>query len=79
MYSRIAFAAATRSIVFVAHGEASEHLAPREVTLGPLVGDYYRVDQGLQAGERVATSAQFLLDSESRLRATSGTGAGHVH
>lgn len=68
-----------RSIVFVAHGEHSEHLQPREVTLGPMVGDNYRVDAGLTAGERVAIGAQFLLDSESRLRATSTPGGGHAH
>lgn len=68
-----------RSIVFVAHGEQGEHLEPREVTLGPLIGDQYRVESGVAAGERVATGAQFLLDSESRLRATSGPGGGHVH
>jgi Cu(I)/Ag(I) efflux system membrane fusion protein len=69
----------TRAIVFVAHGDQTTHLEPREVTLGPLVGDRYRVAGGVHAGERVATGAQFLLDSESRLRATSAPGGGHVH
>ena len=68
-----------RSIVFVSHGQEGEHLEPREVKLGPLVGDRYRVENGLAAGERVATGAQFLLDSESRLRATSGPVGGHAH
>lgn len=68
-----------RSIVFVVHGEHGEHIEPREVTPGPLVGDRYRIEAGLSAGERVATSAQFLLDSESRLRATSAPGGGHAH
>jgi len=68
-----------RSIVFVVHGEGAVHIEPREITLGPLIGDRYRVDRGLQAGEKVATGAQFLLDSESRLRATSAPGGGHVH
>ena len=67
----------TRAIVFVAHGENAEHLQPREIKIGPVIGDFYRVDGGLEAGERVATGAQFLLDSESRLRA-SGGGGGHV-
>jgi Cu(I)/Ag(I) efflux system membrane fusion protein len=66
----------TRSIVFVAHGEHAEHLQPREIKIGPVIGELYRVDGGLEAGERVATGAQFLLDSESRLRA-SGGGGGH--
>lgn len=64
-----------RSIVFVLRGT---YMEPREVKLGVRVGEYYRVQSGLAAGELVATGAQFLLDSESRLRATSGTGGGHV-
>ncbi|MBL9006227.1 MAG: efflux RND transporter periplasmic adaptor subunit [Myxococcales bacterium] len=68
-----------RSIVFVVHGEGTVHIEPREVTLGPLVGDRYRIERGLKAMEKVATGAQFLLDSESRLRATSAPGGGHAH
>lgn len=64
-----------RAITFVVHDR--RHIIPREVTLGPLVGRYYRVDGGLSAGEVVATGAQFLLDSETRLRASSGPGVGH--
>jgi Cu(I)/Ag(I) efflux system membrane fusion protein len=33
----------------------------------------------LQAGEQVASGAQFLIDSESRIRATSTPGGAHVH
>ena len=66
----------TRAIVFLVHGL---HLQPREVTLGPSSGELYRVERGLVAGDRVATGAQFLLDSESRLRASSAPGGGHVH
>ena len=69
----------TRSIVFVAHGAPAAHFEPREVTLGPRAGGVYRVEAGLTAGERVAVGAQFLLDSESRLRASSEGGGGHVH
>ncbi len=67
----------TRSIVFVAHGEPAAQFEPREVRLGALAGDRYIVETGLAAGERVATGAQFLLDSESRVRASSSKGAGH--
>ncbi len=56
-----------RDIVFVVHGQ---HVMPREVKLGPLAGGFYRVDSGLREGDAVATSAQFLLDSESQLQAT---------
>lgn len=65
-----------RAIVFVVHGE---HIEPREVTLGPSVGGALRVEAGLRAGDQVATGAQFLLDSESRLRATDRPGGGHAH
>ena len=41
--------------------------------------DAHVVHSGLAAGEFVATGAQFLLDSESRLRATSATGGGGGH
>jgi Cu(I)/Ag(I) efflux system membrane fusion protein len=65
-----------RSIVFVVHDGA--HAVPREVKLGARLGDYYRVLSGLEPDEDVATGAQFLLDSESRLRATSAAGGGHA-
>lgn len=42
---------------------------PRTVTLGPRAeGNRYQVLSGLRAGERVVTSGQFMLDSESQLR-----------
>ena len=66
--------AGPRSIVFVV---GSERIEPREVSLGPNLAGRYRVEKGLKAGERVATGAQFLLDSESRLRASSAPGGVH--
>lgn len=42
---------------------------PRTVVLGPEAEHYQiQVISGLQAGERVVTSGQFMLDSESQLR-----------
>jgi hypothetical protein len=42
---------------------------PRAVTLGPRAeNNMYQVLSGLKEGERVVTSSQFLLDSESQLR-----------
>lgn len=54
-----------RNIVFVDTG--SGRLMPREVRLGRDAGDYTEVLSGLEPGQRVVTSAQFLLDSESNL------------
>src|SRR5439155_15903303 len=42
---------------------------PRVVTLGPRSeNNLYQVLSGLNEGERVVTSGQFMLDSESQLR-----------
>ena len=42
---------------------------PRTVTLGPQAeNDNYQILSGLEEGERIVTSGQFMLDSESRLR-----------
>jgi len=55
-----------RNVVFVDLGGG--RFLPREVVLG-LKGDgVFEVEQGLAPGERVVVSAQFLLDSESRLQ-----------
>jgi membrane fusion protein, copper/silver efflux system len=51
----------------VAH--AGGRFEPRRVQPGNRVGDRIEVRQGLAAGETVVTTANFLIDSESRLRA----------
>jgi Cu(I)/Ag(I) efflux system membrane fusion protein len=55
-----------RRVVFVE--VAPGRFQPREVRLGRSGQDHYEVLEGVAAGERVVVSAQFLLDSESRLR-----------
>jgi Cu(I)/Ag(I) efflux system membrane fusion protein len=62
--------------VFVAH--AGGHFEPRIVKLGTRLQDRVEVLEGLSPGEEVVASGVFLIDSESRLRA-SGGGTGHVH
>ncbi len=48
---------------------------PRRVTLGAKAGDYFEVVKGLKEGDYVVTSANFLIDSESNLKAAiSGMG-----
>lgn len=59
-----------RKIVFVSTGKG--RFEPREVQLGFKAGSYYQVVSGLEENEEVVTSAQFLIDSESRLKATGG-------
>jgi RND family efflux transporter MFP subunit len=54
-----------REIVFVDMGGGS--LMSHEVALGRVAGDYTEVLGGVDAGSRVVTSAQFLIDSESNL------------
>jgi Cu(I)/Ag(I) efflux system membrane fusion protein len=54
----------------------SGYFEPREVKLGTKVDNYYVVLQGLKAGERVVTSANFLIDSESKFKESMGGMAG---
>lgn len=54
-----------RSVVFVDMGAG--RLMPHEVEVGRAAGDYVEILSGLEPGQRVVTSAQFLLESESNL------------
>ena len=58
----------TKDVLFVDLGEGK--FQPREVQLGAKAGDQVEVVKGLEQGERVVTRANFLIDSESRLRAS---------
>ncbi|MBN2338298.1 MAG: efflux RND transporter periplasmic adaptor subunit [Acidobacteria bacterium] len=66
-----------RDIVFVARGEGV--FEPREVRLGVSWGPWVEIVEGLSEGERVAAGANFLLDSESRLKAALADAGGHGH
>jgi len=57
----------TRTLVFVVRGEGL--FEPRPVKLGPKIGSYYEVREGVAEGDRVVTSGNFLIDSESKLMA----------
>ncbi len=61
----------TQNLVFIDHGGG--YLEPRNVELGPQAGDEFIVLKGLRAGERIVTSANFLIDSESQLQAALGS------
>lgn len=54
-----------RTLVFVDMGAGA--LMPHEVVPGRVAGDYTEIISGVEPGQRVVTSAQFLLDSESNL------------
>jgi Cu(I)/Ag(I) efflux system membrane fusion protein len=56
----------TRSIVFVVDDKGT--FQPREIQAGASDGNFVEVRSGIEAGEKVATQANFLIDSESRLK-----------
>ena len=56
-----------KDIVIIALGDGK--FKPQEVTLGGYSDGYYQVLDGLTEGSKIVTSAQFLIDSESNLRA----------
>lgn len=60
----------TRQVAFVDHGNGN--LEPRPIETGLRVGDNVVVLKGLHAGERVVSSANFLVDSEAQLQAALG-------
>ena len=60
----------TRQVVYVALGEG--RFRPTLVKVGRRASGKVEVRGGLSAGDSVVVSAQFLIDSESRLRGVSG-------
>jgi Cu(I)/Ag(I) efflux system membrane fusion protein len=57
----------TRRLVFVSLGAG--RFMPREVEVGTRSGGKAQILSGLEAGDDVVVHANFLLDSESRIRA----------
>ena len=60
----------TRQVVLLRLAEG--RFEPRNVTLGGRSNDYVEVLNGITEGEQVVTSANFLIDSESNLKAALG-------
>lgn len=58
--------AGPRRLVFVDLGGG--RLSPREIEIGVKSGDYYEVLSGLEPGDVVVTSGNFLVAAESRLK-----------
>jgi len=69
--------AGLKKTVFVDRGNG--YLEPRQVETGELVGDRIEILRGLKTGERVVTSGNFLIDSESQLKSAAAGMAGHQH
>ncbi|MGB7190337.1 MAG: efflux RND transporter periplasmic adaptor subunit [Acidobacteriaceae bacterium] len=60
-----------RQLVFLYHGDGK--IEPKEVSLGPSTAEGFVVLKGLKAHQRIVTSANFLIDSESQLQAAAGS------
>jgi Cu(I)/Ag(I) efflux system membrane fusion protein len=60
----------SEQLVYVSLGDG--YFEPRKVQVGAKVDNKYVVIAGLTAGERVVTSGNFLVDSESKLKSASG-------
>ena len=58
--------AGTRQIAFIDRGQGS--LEPREIETGLRLDDSIVVLKGLKAGDRIVSSANFLVDSEAQLQ-----------
>jgi Cu(I)/Ag(I) efflux system membrane fusion protein/cobalt-zinc-cadmium efflux system membrane fusion protein len=65
------FQTGTRQVAFVQKGEGQ--FEPREIETGVQSGNDVVVAKGLKPGERIVTSANFLIDSESQLQAAMGS------
>jgi len=64
-----------RNIVVIALGGG--YFEPREVKLGVMSDGYDQVLDGVKEGEKIVTSSQFLIDSESNLKAAISQMSGH--
>ena len=64
--SEAVFRTGERNVVVVSLGKG--RFAPRDVALGPEGDGFVTVLAGLNEGDEVVTSAQFLIDSESNLK-----------
>ena len=66
-----------RQLIFIHLGGG--HLEWRTVKLGVRAGDWVEVLEGLKEDEHIVTSANFLLDSESQLKAAVAGMGTHTH
>ncbi len=62
--------AGSRQIAFIDRGQGS--LEPRQIETGPTLDDSIVVLKGLKVGDRIVSSANFLVDSEAQLQSAMG-------
>jgi len=68
------FESGLRQVVFIDHGDGN--LEPKVIETGIHAGDLVVIRSGLQVHQRIVTSGNFLIDSESQLQASAnGTGS----
>src|SRR5205807_2783306 len=60
------FHSGVKNLVFTYSADGT--IRPREVDIGPHVADQMVITKGLQRGEQIVTSANFLIDSEAQLQ-----------
>jgi RND family efflux transporter MFP subunit len=70
VFDSAVFHSGMKNLVFTYSGDGN--IEPREVELGPHVGDQVVITKGVKAGEQIVTSANFLIDSEAQLQAAAG-------
>jgi Cu(I)/Ag(I) efflux system membrane fusion protein len=66
-----------RQIVYVDKGDG--YFEPREVKIGVKADGFQEILAGLSVGEKVASSANFLIDSEAQLKGVTPLAGGHKH
>ena len=66
----------TEQVVYVDRGDGT--FEPRQVEIGLRADGNVEVLRGLKAGEKVSSSANFLIDSEAQLKGVKPLG-GHQH
>jgi len=67
----------TRQVVYVEKGDG--YFEPRQVKTGAKVEGMVEILVGLNQGEKVASSAIFLIDSEAQLKGVKPLSGGHKH
>lgn len=65
-----------RNIAVIALGGG--YFDPRDVKLGVMADGYVQILDGVKEGEKIVVSSQFLIDSESNLKAAIGQMSGHA-